>query len=66
MPLKYKDTVLDDKQSWSVAQKLAKNVLAKLQIASCLSSRLTKKELDVVDKMIAQILTAPRGMIPEC
>lgn len=66
MPLKYKETILDNPAQWSVAEKLVADVTAKLQAISCTQVKFSKLEIKFVDTMIARLLTAPRGLIPEC
>lgn len=66
MPLKYNDTVLATTQDWTVAQKIAEELMVKIQIAAIFQKKFTKKEFDALEKMIVQLMTAPRGLIPEC
>lgn len=45
---------------------LAKSLFVQLQWSSFLDTKLTTRELKDYDKQVAQLLSAPRGAIPEC
>ena len=66
MPLKYKELIMEDPTKWSTAETLVHTLLAQLQITSITKPLLTKQELHAVDRQIARLLTAPRGLLPEC
>lgn len=66
MPLIYKDAMLVTDAQWTVSQKLAEELMIKVQIASLFRTKFTRKDFEALDRMIAQLLTAPRGLIPEC
>jgi len=60
----YKDSILpSENKDFEV---IAKTLFAKLQVSAFRQVKYSAKELSDLDTTIAQLLSAPRGLIPEC